>query len=502
MPAWNFVRKSFYRDSVTLMRLSRDLEAVPGVTRAAAMLGTPGNRALLHDAGLLAAEGEAAGAADLVIAVCADSFAAADAARAEAEEALAARRAPAGAPPGPRPRTLAAACRALPDATLALVSLPGAWAADEARRALEAGLHVMLFSDNVAVADEVALKRLARARGLFLLGPDCGTAILAGVPLGFANAVPRGRIGVAAASGTGLQAVTCHVAAAGEGISHAIGVGGRDLSDEVGGLMLEPALDALAADPATAVVVVLGKPPGPATLARLRARVAALAKPTVLHFVGDRTLSTAATLEDAALAAVALARGQTPAPVEFGAPPGEIAACVEAAARALGEGQRWVRGIYAGGTLAWEARELLAARLADVAPGVDGGASGHRVVDFGGDAFTLGRPHPMLDGTIRREWIEREAADPAAAVLLLDVIQGFGAHPDPAGELLPALRAARRRAEAEGRALAVVASVTGTEEDLQPRSTQVAALEAAGVLVMPSNAQAARLAAAIAATRA
>jgi len=213
-------------------------------------------------------------------------------------------------------------------------------------------------------------------------------------------------------------------------------------------------------------------------------------------------VSAASMFPAAALAAVALARGQTPAPVEFAAAPGEIAARVEAAARALGEGQRWVRGIYAGGTLAWEARELLAARLADVAPGVDGGASGHRVVDFGGDAFTLGRPHPMLDGTIRREWIEREAADPAAAVLLLDVIQGFGAHPDPAGELLPALRAARRRAEAEGRALAVVASVTGTEEDLQPRSTQISALEAAGVLVMPSNAQAARLAAAIAATRA
>jgi len=502
VPAWNFVRKSVYRDSVVLMRLARDMEAVPEVRRAAAMMGTPENRALLRDAGLLAAEGEAAGATDLIIAVRADTLAAAEAARAACEAALAPRRGPAGAGTAPRPRTLAVALQALPDATLALVSVPGAYAAAEARRALEAGLHVMLFSDNVAGADEVALKQLARARGLFLMGPDCGTAILAGVPLGVANAVPRGRIGVAAASGTGLQEVICHVAAAGEGISHAIGVGGRDLADEVGGLMLEPALEALAADPATAVVVVLGKPPGPATLARLRTRVAALGKPSVLHFVGDRTLSTAATLEDAALAAVALARGRTPAPVEFGAPPGEVAARVEAAARPLGPPQRWVRGLYAGGTLGWEARELLAARLAGVAPGVDGGGNGHRVVDLGGDAFTRGRPHPMLDGTLRREWIEREAADPATAVLLLDVVLGFGAHPDPAGELLPALRAARRQAEAEGRGLAVVASVCGTEADPQRRSTQVAALEAAGVLVMPSNAQAARLAARIAARRA
>jgi len=231
VPAWNFVRKSVYRDSVVLMRLARDMEAVPEVRRAAAMMGTPENRALLRDAGLLAAEGEAAGVTDLIIAVRADTLAAAEAARAACEAALAPRRGPAGAGTAPRPRTLAVALQALPDATLALVSVPGAYAAAEARRALEAGLHVMLFSDNVAGADEVALKQLARARGLFLMGPDCGTAILAGVPLGVANAVPRGRIGVAAASGTGLQEVICHVAAAGEGISHAIGVGGRDLAD-------------------------------------------------------------------------------------------------------------------------------------------------------------------------------------------------------------------------------------------------------------------------------
>ena len=517
MPAWNFVRKGFYQDSVTLMRLARDMEAVPGVSRAAAMMGTPENRALLRDAGLLAAEGEAAGATDLVIAVSAESIAAGEAARAAGEAALAARRGPAGVGAAARPRTLAAALRALPDATLALVSVPGVHAATEARRALEAGLHVMLFSDNVALADEIALKRLARERGLFLMGPDCGTAILAGVPLGFANAVPRGRIGVAAASGTGLQEVTCLVAAAGEGISHAIGVGGHDLADEVGGLMLEQALDALAADPATAVVVVVGKPPGPATLPKLRSRVAALGKPTVLHLVagtagadwavgGARQMPgaphVASTLEDAALAAVALARGLTPAPVEFSAPPGEIAARVEAAAHALRTGQRWVRGVYAGGTLAWEARELLAARLADVAPGVDGDGNGHRVVDLGGDAFTRGHPHPMIDGSVRRERIARETDDPATAVLLLDVVLGFGASPDPAGEVLSAIRAAQRRAEAEGRGLAVVASVCGTETDPQRRSAQVAALETAGVRVMPSNAQAARLAALIAARRA
>jgi FdrA protein len=505
MPAWNFVRRSFYQDSVTLMRLARDMEAVAGVTRAAAMMGTPQNRTLLRDAGLLTAEGEAAGPTDLIVAVLADGASAAEAARAAAEAALTARRATPGAG-APRPRTLGSALRAMPDATLALISVPGVYAGAEALKALRAGLHVMLFSDNVPLATERELKTLARARGLFLMGPDCGTAIVGGVPLGFANAVPRGRIGIAAASGTGLQEVACHVTVAGEGVSHAIGVGGRDLSDEIGGLMLEPALAALDADPDTRVVCVVGKPAGAATLERLREWIGKLAKPCVAVFMGQAPHGggpwhVAATLEDAASAAVALARGAAPAPVEFSAPAADVAALVEHERVPMRRTQRFVRGLYAGGTLAYEALGILSARLADVAPGVAGGGQTHRVVDLGEEVFTVGRPHPMLDGTVRREWIETEAADPATAVLLLDVVLGYGAHADPAGEVLPAIRRARRAAGAAGRHLAVVASVCGTEQDPQRRSAQVSALADAGVIVMPSNAQAARLAALIAGPR-
>jgi len=499
---WNVVRRSTYHDSVTLMRLTRDLEAIPGVTRVAAMMGTPQNRDLLREAGLLDAQGDRAGPSDLIIAVRADSVDVAQSVLTAAESALSTRRPAAWAAAVPRRRSLAAALDVLPDATLALVSVPGAHAATEVRRALDAGLHVMCFSDNVPVPDEVRLKTLARQRNLFLMGPDCGTAIIGGVPLGFANVVPRGRIGVAAASGTGLQELVCLVTAAGEGVSHAIGVGGRDLSDDVGGLMMEAALDALAADPATAVVAAIGKPPGPATLATLRAHLGRLGKPVVVHFTGDRTLSTAATLEDAAQAAVALVRRQTPAPVEFTAPRREIAALVESASGAMSREQRWVRALYAGGTLAWEAREILASMLPDVAPGLSGHGQGHAVVDLGADLFTVGRPHPMIDGTVRRAWIEKEAADPTTAVLLLDIVLGCGAHPDPVGEILSAVCAGRRRADTEGRSLTVVASVCGTEADPQRRSAQVQMLEAAEVLVMPSNAQAARLAASIAAARA
>src|SRR5713101_2174951 len=328
MDAWNFVWRSSYHDSVTLMRLTRDLESASGVIRAAAMMGTPQNLALLREAGLLAGDGETAAPTDLVIAVLADSWGAADAARAVAESALVAR----------RTRTLAGALRAMPGATLALISVPGAYAGAEALKALRAGLHVMLFSDNVPLATEVELKRLARERGLFLMGPDCGTPVVNAVPPGFANAVPHGRIGIAAASGTGLQEVTCLIAAAGEGVSHAIGVGGRDLSDEVGGLMMAEALAALAADPATAVICVIGKPPGAETVRTLRSRLAGLGKPCVAHFTGDAADPTgtargapytAASLEEAALAAVAVARGTTPAPVGFGAPADAVAKLVE-----------------------------------------------------------------------------------------------------------------------------------------------------------------------------
>jgi FdrA protein len=508
MPIWNFVWRSAYHDSVTLMRLAHDMEAVPGVRQAAAMMGTPQNRALLEDAGLLGDEGKSAGPTDLVIAVAADAEPAARAAEAAARTTLTARPAASGRPgsTATRPRTLASALRVLSDANLALISVPGPYAGNEAMKALRAGLHVMLFSDNVPLETEIELKKLAIARGLFLMGPDCGTAIIGGVPLGFANAVPRGRIGLTAAAGTGLQEVSSLIAQAGEGISHAIGVGGRDLSDAVGGLMTEQALAALDADPATEVIGLVGKPPGAAVAARLAQVAQRLRKPCVTHFVGaaeagitcasanGRTVD-AATLEDCARTAVALARGERASAVEF-TDPAEARRLAAEAMSGLGPEQRFVRGVFSGGTLAWEAVYLLRARLDGVPAGVAGAGSGHRAVDLGEDVFTVGRPHPMIDGAIRREWIVKEGREPGTAVLLLDVVLGYAAHPDPAGELLPAIAAVR--GGDGGRRPAIVASVTGTDADPQPRAAQVARLRGAGVLVMPSNAQAARLAALIA----
>jgi FdrA protein len=507
MPIWNFIRKSVYHDSVTLMRLTRDLEAVAGISHAAAMMGTPANRALLDEAGLLTDEGRKASPNDLIIAIDANEVTAAEAGATAVERALKRGQAATLATPmSSRPRMLRTAQASLPGANLALISVPGMYTGNEARKALSAGLHVMLFSDNVPLETEVTLKRLALSRGLFLMGPDCGTAIINGVPLGFANAVRRGRIGLAAASGTGLQEVACLITAAGEGISQAIGVGGRDLSEAVGGLMMSQALTVLSQDAATAVIGVIGKLPGPSTWTQLQQHLARLGKPCVICLPGmaspaDGSHHYAATLEDTAQAAVALARGDRIVATEFSDSVEEIEELVHSAVRRMHPRQRFVRGLYSGGTLAYEALSLLREKLGDVQVGGRGGGEGHWVVDLGDETFTVGRPHPMLDGTIRRTWILKEAQDPSTAVLLLDVVLGHGAHPDPAGELLPAIREAGHQAQTMGRHLAVVASVCGTDRDPQNRAAQVEALRAHGVVVMPSNAQATRLAALIASRR-
>ena len=500
------VKKSAYQDSVILLVLARQLRSGDAIAEAAALMGTPANRELLAQSGLFTPEAAAAGVNDLVIVIRADSAAAADAALAQAEAFFTARQKRLEGAGRALPRTLESARRHLPDANLVVISVPGPFAAREARKALSLGLHVMLFSDNVALEDEVALKQLAVRKGLLLMGPDCGTAILNGVPLGFANAMPRGRVGFVAASGTGLQQVTCLLAARGEGVSQAIGVGGRDMTEKVGGLMTLQALDALGADPATELIIVIGKPPAPAIRERVEARLRALKKPCVMALLGrevkarqDGALTTVATLEDASEAAIAMLHGMAWIPRPFSAPPGEIRGRVQAVRQTLAPEQRAVRALYAGGTLAYEAVLILEPLLGPIATNLTPGSVGrHSVLDLGADEFTVGRAHPMLDATVRVEAIRRSAREPDVAMLLLDVVLGHGAAADPAGDLVPAIEAVRAEARAQGRDLAVLASVIGTAGDAQGLEAQVARLEAAGVWVLPSNAQAARTAACIA----
>jgi FdrA protein len=439
----NRVERGRYLDSVALMRIARRVGALPGVEAAALMIGTPSNKALLRDAGLLSADGERAEPNDLVIAVRAAD---ADAVLKAAVEMLAEKPVPSTER---RAGSLRRALELEPQANLALISVPGEFAAAEARQALERGLNALIFSDNVPIEEEVALKRLANERGLLVMGPDCGTALIGGAPLAFANAVPRGDIGIVSASGTGLQEVSSLIARMGGGVSHGIGVGGRDLDERVGALGMLAAIDLLDADPATRTLVLISKPPAPRVAQRVMERVRRSPKRSVVCFLGLEDMTLTAAAEQA------MQKNLPATPISAGKVKGKV------------------RGLYCGGTLAAEASLLL-------------GAMGE-CIDLGDDQYTRGRPHPMIEPELRNEHIAAALSDPNIAVLLVDVVLGYGSHADPAGVLVAALKGARKP---------VVASVTGTEQDPQGWSRQVAKLRDAGVHVASSNARAAALAAA------
>jgi FdrA protein len=488
----NQVRRAFYRDSVALMRISRAIESLAGVEAAALMIGSVTNRKLMEDAGLLAADGKSAGANDLVLAVRADTPANAQAALAEAERLL---EAPATSDKGTdewTPKSLDTALTRLPNANLVLVSVPGEFAAAEARRALNKGLHVMMFSDNVALDDEVALKREAQRLGLLMMGPDCGTAIIGGVPLAFANVIPRGDLGIVGASGTGMQEVSTLIARHGGGVSHAIGVGGRDLKEAVGGITTLMAIDALERDPGTRQIVLISKPPAAAVAKKVLERIGQARKPVSICFIGadDMPVPANAALFSDLRSCVEHALG--------GRRIGWAGRTPDAkglAARVARPRMR-LQGLFSGGTLCAEAQVVL--RRAGITvtsnvpiPGVATPATApdaHVVLDLGDDQYTVGRPHPMIDPSLRNQMLSAALRDGRTAVVLLDVVIGYGAHADPAGDLIAALPAAKER-----EAL-LIASVCGTEGDPQRYSRQVALLEEAGIIAAPSNAHAAELA--------
>jgi succinyl-CoA synthetase alpha subunit len=484
------VFRNAYRDSVELMRIAAEMERLPGVIRAGLVMCTPANLAIVAEAGLDKGLDAAAGPNDMVVALAANDDAAAEAAFERAATLMRGAAAEA-AGEGQRfvPTTIAEAVADLPDANLALISTPGTYATAEALKALKRGMHVFLFSDNVSVEDEVELKRLGVRKGLLVMGPDCGTAIIDGIPLGFANEVRRGRVGLVGASGTGLQQVTCLLDAFGAGVSQAIGVGGRDLHEEVGGLMMLAGLERLAADEGTDVVVLISKPPAAAVAAKVLAAASAAPKPVVVNFIGGdgeairaAGAHPATTFEEAAQTAAGLSLGTAPTPLE------DDAADADELAAQLAAGQDRIAGLYSGGSLASEAKVVLKGLLgAEV-------AASQRIVDLGDDEYTVGRPHPMIDPRLRSEKIEEAGADPEVAVILLDIVLGYASHPDPAGALIPAIQAAREAARQGGRGLALVASVCGTPGDPQGLAAQRAILVDAGVHLAASNARAAQLA--------
>ena len=480
------VRRGRWVDSAKLLSAARAAEGTDGVEQAACFMATSANLDEARGMGLWDDAMAGAGPDDLVIVVGGP----------EAQAGLQAAAAVLDARPGASGGVVAARPKSLSKvaADIALISVPGDYAALEAHKALSAGMDVMLFSDGVTIEDEVVLKRRARELGRLVMGPGCGTAIIDGVGLAFANVVRRGPVGVVAAAGSGAQEVTVLLDRYGSGVSACYGTGGRDLYEEVGAITMLDAIDRLVADPQTDVILCVSKPPASSVAEQVLAALSVTHKPAAVCFVGATGLDApdgvtiAETLEDAAIVAARLA-GAT-------------------AERAGDAAIDWVhpglvRGLYSGGTLCSEAAAILADRLPRVESNAAAGnavklAAGqapttHACLDLGEEEYTRGRPHPMIDPLARAELLAEVCTDPAVSVILLDVVLGYGSHPDPAGALVPVIRDALARREG----LAIIAHVCGTEADPQVASRQEATLADAGVRLAPTNAHAARLATAL-----
>lgn len=484
-------RRGAYHDSIVLMALQRSLQDLPNVLDAGAVMATETNLNILRERDLLPTDDAPSGLGpeDLFIAIRAETAEAAENALDQIDEILARRRG--GSDEDYRPKSLETAAKSLPNAAWVLVSVPGRHAAEVADRALDLDRHVFLYSDNVPIEDEIRLKEKAAEKGLLVLGPDCGTTLVGGFGLGFANRVRRGPVGIVAASGTGLQAVAVGLDAREIGVSHALGTGGRDLSRDAGGRTALQALNLLGRDEATEVIVLISKPPDPDVAARLLNAARATEKPTVVCFLGYPpparrlgNLAFASDLDDAADLAARLMTESSPSS-SYPEPLGG-----------------YVRGLFSGGTLAAEALRTLAPFLSPLAsnltaPGVETlddplKSRGHTVLDLGDDDLTVGRLHPMMDADLLIERLHREAADPDVSVILLDVVLGDGAHADPVGELVPALETIRAE-RADDAPLEVIAVVIGAQDDPQDRQAQIDALKDAGAQVTSTVPEAAAL---------
>lgn len=483
-----FIKKGSFQDSVSLMIISRKLSERPEVDQVSVMMGTPANKAMLDSTGFWHDDFVEATPNDICVAVRThdEQPEILELIRDQLEKELSAiASASGGSQQLLKARRWESACQKLPQANLLLVSVAGEYAASVAKEGLLAGKNVMMFSDNVPLEQEVELKTLAREKGLIVMGPDCGTAMIAGSPLAFANVLPDGGIGVIGASGTGIQEVTSQIALHQQGISHAIGLGGRDLSAEVGGISALTALEMLAADDATRVIAFVSKPPSPQVRTCIINAMQKVGKPVVALFLGNKpeqrregNVWLANSLSDAAQLGVLLMRVAQQRLIQP-----EVA----------GKG---IYGLYAGGTLAAEAAMLLSAGLGvpvseSHAAGVMLDAQGHRIVDLGDDSYTLGRPHPMIDPTTRSIEIEKLAAMPDVGVLLLDVVLGYGACADPAGAVVEAVEQVRATRNAP---LVTIATLTGTDADPQGRSGQTDILRDAGIAVVETLEEAVLLA--------
>lgn len=496
------IRKNTYYDSVTLMLISKEIRKISGVQEALVGMATDLNKELAQMINIINDDIKVATSNDFFISVLCDDSVDNDFVVKRVDELLNEKKESTNA--DYKPATLDSAIKFNPNLNLALISVPGQYATREATKALEKGLHVMLFSDNISMADELKLKKLADDKNLLMMGPDCGTAIINNIPLAFANVVRKGNIGIVGASGTGTQEVTVLIDRLGEGVSQVIGTGGRDLKKEIGGIMMLNGLEALEEDENTKVIVLISKPPHKDVEKKVLKKVSECSKPIVVNFIGGNKEDVekygghfALNLEEAACKAVSLIKGSN---VNLNS--SEINNLAYTEALKLNKDQRYVRGLFTGGTLADEAMKALSEyfcvysniplkeefKLENIHKSLK-----NTCIDLGDDDFTIGKPHPMIDPSNRVKRLLEEKEDKEVGVILMDFVLGYGSNDDPVGEMIPSILETKKAFESRGQYISIVASICGTNNDPQNYKESKKRLEEVGVMVMPSNAQAAKL---------
>ncbi|KGR79210.1 acyl-CoA synthetase FdrA [Ureibacillus manganicus] len=491
---YTIVKQNSYQDSVNLMLLTNKISTMEGINKVQVMMGTPANKDIFKGSGLYTEELEGAASNDMCIVVDTDSEEKIQEVLDEVDNYLNNQAIAGSKEAFETVRSWDKATKALPGANLAIISTPGQYAAEEAEKAIDRDMHVLIFSDNVTVEDERRIKEKAHDKGLLVMGPDCGTAIVSGVPLAFANVMKTGKIGVIGASGTGIQEVITQIDRLGAGISHAIGTGGRDLNDKIGAITMLDGIKALAQNSQTEVITLISKPPAKEVRDQVVQLLQSLSKPVVAIFLGEDphnhegNVYYANTLEETAAIAVDLVRGNEVKP-NYNTLQGEVPS-VE-----LKPEQKTIKALYSGGTLGYEAATLIARGLNyDNSGAHEEGyllsTDGFEVIDLGDDIYTQGKPHPMIDPDTRIQYFQKAAQDESTAVILFDVVLGYGSHEDMASALIPGIEKIQKEAQANGKNIYFVATVCGTDQDPQGIDDQKAKLQKAGVIIRDSNNQA------------
>ena len=471
-----------YIDSVLLMQISREIEKMQGVSKASCMVATAENISFLEMAGFHPPSGVSGNS--VIIAVEAESSKKCEDAINNAINLI---------DTGMVQHKTSYTLDDLPDLIstddfpVVFISTPGEYAYDVADKSLDSGANIHIFSSNVPIEQELRLKTKGASKGLFVMGPDCGTSIIHGKGLGFSNALEAtGDIGIIGSSGTGIQELSVLMDRNGLGVSYAIGVGSNDLKESINGIMSKQALNFLK-ERCSAIAVVCKKP-DPSVERALLESMGNI--PSVFISLGsDKQYSSGNTyvtgnIDDAVSHLMSkIGKGRKIQQEAF------------PKMKEPGKDRKLLRGFFVGGSLCYQAQAILHGKGIHVFSNAPADEQ-YRVekdfdnlnvcIDTGAEEYVAGKPHPMIDPVSRNSFLVRESSRNDVRVILFDIILGYGSAEDPVAGL-----------DKMKNGPVLVASICGTEKDSQGYQSIRKRLEDKGVVVFRSAARAAEYAASI-----